>query len=599
MKGIIYVFGVRRRIYFKKLITSVIKNDKFGGVSNSLSTDLQRKTLLRSSVVALAMAVVFILQIFSASPGATVNEYPAEDSLWQYPEIEYNRQGIYNGMVIPLDAQLNAKYEFVMSVEKFPVEVLLPNGLFALAGEYDAAVYNEIGVYISGANVVVDREGVIKVFFDAPVHPGENSGHDEDLTSPDETEENHNGNDALPPYLTRSERPGTDVSNNEEDDDGFTEDTYNNTSNDTGDTGTGAGSDSGAGAGSDTGSVIEPGTTPDAGSYGEPDIGGSSDSDSGESAAAHSGSMFDNITSGNYANAYDRGENDELYTIKFEILCYFDLDKLPTMPGDEAWMVEIFNTIYLNGIYTGTYITIEVQPNEINDLLVIDLFNLDSMSDPVYLIEGMRTYNGVINWNDNNSAKRPNSTGFELTLYYQINGMENPEPLTTEVLEGWGMEAEEAAELIASLATPTLVKSGTTGNFWTYTYNGLPAQLNIIEGYTDDEPPEPIISATIPISYSFKMNSEEDIKNNYLIEPTVTPSGYVCTLKEVYSISKVWKDYSNAYGTRVIWEVLSQNLNLSRMVADTIEPLGTLSNIDNITLPNVIVTHSGTENGDT
>jgi len=520
----------------------------------------------------MVVAMVFAMQIIPFIPGLTANAIPSAENLWKYPKIELNKQEIYEGMAIPANAEMNAKFEFTKTGSAFPIEVFLPDGLYATAGEHTAKAFDSADKLVPGAKVVVDSKGIIKVYFKAPERTENDSqDNDDSLTTGEDDSENNDSE-------TKDSGEGTTGSSEPDAQE------PDASSNGSGNESTGSGNEG-------TGEESNSGPESDAGPAGN-EPAGSEPTSSDENDADGSVSMFTNVGALT-AYAFDKEadeDEDEKYKIKFEIPCYFDLEKLPTQPEEDVWSVEILNTVLKDDKYTGKLVRVELIPDEINAFvpMFVELdLPLGDLNE--YVAEGTKAYTAVVNWNDNGSDKRPDWESFGLTLYYQTSSMGSPEPLTLEVLVEWGLDAEASADLPE---TPVPVRTGTTSNNWVFTYSGLPAQLRIVDDYDyEEEPPVPILGAALPITYSFKMNDEAGIRADYLVEETTGPDGYINTLKEVFIIKKEWKDYNNAYGTRASWQTLSENLNLSRICGVATESLGTL---DSVSVPNATVTPSGT-----
>jgi len=648
------------RFFYTKLLR------KAGGGKTPGKVKSQGRAKWRVRGISLIMTATLIMQLLPVIPGVFANTVPTDENIWKYPEIEYNGRSIYDGIVIPVEAELNAKFEFMIGGGTSPTEVFLPDFLYAVAGEYSAAAFDIYGSVLPGAKVIIDDKSVIKVYFDAPepidddnanddgattsddedADDGDSKSNDDDTGSsehnePDSDEKdsgstNDSGYDSCENACENScqctdadsdrgstDRGVSDGSGNETENGSGAESGSGGSQAETSPTDTeppGSGSDSGSNNGSGSSSGSGSDAASDTGSSGGSDTGSSngtgsssgsdtgsgsgqgsgqdaepsSEPGSGEDSIAASPNMFDNIgplTAQAYDGGADAGHIPE-YTIKFEIPCYFDVDMLPPMPEPifneeteewetEAWTVDILNTVLKDGEYKGEFVTVELEQPEFEPFT--SLFDFEILSGPEYITSGEKNYTATINWNDNNrESSRPDweSLTAGLTLYYQIPGigMTEPVPLTEAILTGWGISPAAAANLIN---TP---EPGRTAlNYWSYIYENLPANLLEIDGYEEEEPFDPIVLNTFPITYSIKMPSatQSIIENNYIVEQT-GPNDFRATLKEVFTITKEWKDSNNAFDTRVDWDELLENLGLSRSkIGETVpEGLGNLDELD-------------------
>ena len=361
------MLNIGRRFFYSKIMRKV-KTEY-----NPLGVNRKRYT----KAIALFLAAVIIAQMFSMMPGVFAGIRPLDNDLWSHPDIDYNGRRIYNGMQIPIGAELNASYEFTIRGGRDKVEVFLPDELTVAAGEYDAAAFYVNGRFLTETKVKVDRYGKIEVQLDgiaqmlldianaeastdtAHEHDGENccESHADETGSGDDNDTDLN--------ITIDDGYG-DLTGNVTGDFGQNDEngTINPDGNSSGNSATGssepvgAESNSGTNSNQTTGENSENNTTTDSGSSAsntpastsatvttpeptpapaaapESAPAESSDDDSGmhKNVNNYSASMFNNVGSLRASAANTIDINDIEYIIKFEIPVEFDEEKLPEQP---------------------------------------------------------------------------------------------------------------------------------------------------------------------------------------------------------------------------------------------------------------------------
>ncbi|MCL2662536.1 MAG: Cna B-type domain-containing protein [Oscillospiraceae bacterium] len=624
------MFDIRRRAVYSKIVDKLIA----------------KKPRWRGRAVALLMSVLIVLQMLVPFPwgfAGTRAEQTDENELWMHPRIEFDGANIYDGVGIPLSAMMNAVYEFTLNTGQFPIEVSLPDVLKAVTGEYSAVAFDVYGEFLSGVKVIVDEDGVIKVYFEPDAENAEGdanadnaAGIDVDIVAEDCCESCADDNGSIEPDMTDldssaggnpAESSGDAAGNNGNSTENPTNEAPGNAANGSSepayndaysaDKYTSTGLDAKDAASSKTDTM-------------PPDSEQSGDSEDGirKSKSGSSISMFGNAGALT-ASAFYSGADGEQIRIEFEIPVHFDIDNLPPMPEPvfnedteeweeaEPWLVDVFHTVLEDDEYVGEFVTVEVLPGEFElSFAAMDdgvLFD----DDAEFYAEGSRFFMGIIDWNDNGwtypwdtEGRRPDYKDFELTLYFEIPGRESEE-LTAQHLVDWGwvkvLPAEDTPAAFETaleealknaqemINTPIPTFSGLRSNFWTYAYSGLPTSLREIIGYEEDtDPAKPIYATeTVGITYSFKMK-DTSFESDYIIAD-LSPSigvGYINTRREVFTFTKEWKDANNKHLTRVGWDELSANLNFSRLSGDDTVQLGTLADFSENIIPDVTITYN-------
>ena len=636
-------------------MTDIYVSKGFGKMKDKVRRffNLKNKTWRHDKVIALVIVAVLIAQMLVGIPGISfaAGNRPDKDDLWMYPEIEYMGRRLYDGMVISADAELNAKYEFIQPGDAFPLEVLLPDGLYAPADEYKAVAFDIHGVMIPGAKVIVDKDGVIKVHFDAPDRTDDTSDDtyaatgegglnasddccescDDNTGSSDRDDANSGSSTGIDSDDFDVETAGNDENTGENPDSetgsdasSGSDEPVNNyaetgseseygSSGSSGETSAGSGSESGAGTGTET--TETPGN--EAGDEDGMNTKSQHESITISASEPPVKSMFDNIGTST-ANATYTGLIEE-FRIVFELPCFLDPDELPEMPepvfneeteewdDPELWLIEIFNTILRpDGEYKGEFVTIELL-NEFDGFELMPMMEIMALDADDIQADTERFFVGSINWNDgNNTGERRTPFlppgDFELTLHVSVPAFGIDRPITAQDLIDWGWvkpadgspealaAAITAAENLITTPTPAVTGPGapTTGNLWSYTYTGLPANLTVN-------------GTSHTINYWFTMNDETAVGNAYLIEDLRPGTvGYRNTAKETFTIVKEWKDNHNAYGTRPNWGGFIANLNFGRSFGATDnDPLGTVTAPDRAKIPHANVGPQVTINPDT
>ena len=652
------MFGIGRRFFYQKYLKNARGADKPGEFETNeqklrgeafINKELLkieqksqtkktngRKTLWYSRAAALLMIAVLVSQMFSFVPGMFAGNIPDKEGLWMYPEIEYNGRTIHDGMTIPVGAEMNAKFEFLIDENAFPVEVFLPDVLRAEADEYPADAFNIYGQKIPGAEVIVNEKGEIFVHFDAPeTDDGDNANTDGTAGS---------GNNEPDYECDEScDHDAGSSDDNEHDLSGFSSNIFGE--NDENPDGKETKNFPSGSIEPAVGSVISDSKnspSSDSTLSGETDSNSESCNDDGMSINSSSASMFSDIGPSR-ASANDTPTDPllRLYRIVFELPVYFDLEKLPEQPepdfeaynaaleamedGDEdpelhtdPWLVKVLNTEYDSylGRYEAELIEVVIEPEEVEFEEFATAFDIVpfNVSD---LADGKKEYEPFINWNDNSSPRRPRSaTGDDtpvrslplppvvvLQLQYSTDGGTTFVNLTAQQLVDWGFVTGPTALADANaILTPEIVSrlGSATENEWLYLYDSLPSRLfQRVEEQVDPEDPDKgthMVERNIRnLQYRFTVTTPDNptyVTGNY-IEAVLTELprgdyGYRYTIKENFSVTKEWKDGnmpdgSSRYNTRPAEDALLTNLELYRQ---GITPrIGTLNQRSGLPVP--------------
>ena len=633
-----------------------------------------------SRAAALFMVTVLIAQMFTFLPGLSfdsgpVNEELRDDLLWMWPEIVYGDETIYNGMEIPVDAILNAKYEFTIKEDGFPVKVFLPDVLKPAAGIEELVDFIVNGKLYDEVEFLVTEEGEIDVVFDPSMLENEKvediakldgatcSGDCEPEEECCESNADITGSVELNDVILDNSLDGNDgkiVENEPENDENLTEngvgDLIENSptsSNEPVENGTSGGVTEGEIEGEietenfdsqiqesenstttfdpNPASDLVPFYTPVSIDF-DPDTGSCND----DCEAHSSPSIFANVGSPTAGAHEGKLEDDGLFTITFMIPVEFDLDALnikfpkpgpdldaleayyellETLDEDdevpemdvEPWLVTIQNTVYDRG--TGKYKSEDVVVELVYGFeLIMPLdITINSYTAANYQAQGTTTFEGIVNWNDNQETptKRPTIAGegaarLLLTLYYYIPGlMDKPAELNADILTAWreGINTTEfpnpyPVTIIETPASP----SAQSAQDWKYQYTGLPLELRTRDPQDTTKLTE---APAIKIEYSFMLRDDTGytapgrVSDNFIIEPLpagVDAVGFMCTRKADFVITKEWKDGlgdagTSRYGTRPIDEEdLLERLNLGR--DGKLTSFGTLDSIKTVDIEN-------------
>ena len=582
------VFDIRRRFFYSKIFDKLIA----------------KKARWRGRAVALLMSALFVVQMLVPLPwgfAESRSEQPNENELWVHPRIEFNGTNIYNGVSIPLSAKMNAVYEFTINTGQFPIEVSLPDVLKAVTGEYSSVAFDVYGELVSGVKVFVDRNGVIEVHYEQDVINDEDDENDYGATDYDEEDEAEDCCESCADDIGSDEPDEADYSEepdeNSEESSGYTDENDEIPDED------------------QASEALE-----DATSGSDEPVDNDADEVDNDSI-----SMFPNIGSPT-ASAFYIGTTGEQITIKFEIPCYFDIDKLPPMPEPvfdeetsvwdepDPWLVDVFHTEIIDEKHVGEFVTVEILPGE------FELF-ISAMDDVVFDVgtvfrafapPGFIALTARVNWNDGDWANRPYKDtvdDFPLTIMIEIPGVISPaRAFTVEDLLDWGWAAgdsdtdkeDDAEERLAERTSSSL----TVGNnqHWAFVYTGLPQSIAPMIEEIDPETDQAVIDPEtglpvlipgehITIIYSFVMDDEKEIEKNYIITPLDDPeTGFLCTRKEVFIVYKEWKDNNNTYKTRPdSFSEVYENMNFNRTHGLLLDDLGTLADPDEDFIPNVNV----------
>ncbi|MCL2820731.1 MAG: Cna B-type domain-containing protein, partial [Oscillospiraceae bacterium] len=613
MERIHDMFGIGRRFFYHKILKNAggaNKPEEPGKTEQRLREEafiksellkaerraeskktIGRKTLWYSRVAALFMVAVLVAQMFSFAPGMFAGRLPRMDDLWMFPEIEYKDKTIYDGMTIPIGAEMNAKFEFLIDESAFPIEVFLPDVLRAEADLYLAAAFDIYGAYYPGAKVIVNEKDEIWVHFDAPKQKDEDganndgregSGNSADGYECDEScdhdagsndnETAVSGTSGQVSFGENDENP--DPASSENSSTGSVEPTSgnvnsgseNSSSNDT------PISNSEPVENSSSSSSVTP---TDADSNTE-----ACNDEDGMSAGSSSASIFSGIGSATAsANEGDSSSapKDPLsskYWIKFELPVFFDEDELPPQPdpewdayfealdameeGDEEpelhidpWLVDILNTEYDKNIgkHVAEFVEIVIEPEAL-EYEAAEAFGFEIYSETQlyrYIeLGGQTPFTATVNWNDNkeDAETRPSHLPadgryLQLQLYFIVDGMAARQPVTAALLIQWGAAANVTAANNILRVTPS--RTGTTNNFWAYNFT-LPAQLVAAE--------ETVPGTWVPsgeplnVTYSFALFDDDPLFN----DPT-NPKTLGLSIAEDYIIESRVEDPTLAVNT--------------------------------------------------
>jgi len=494
---------------------------------NMITSGLGRVNTRLKKAVALLLVTILVFQLIPFSMGATavtepVNE-PVNSNLWMYPEILYYGSSIYDGMQLGVDAQMQAKYEFTAEIGAFPVEVLLPDGLKAVPGVYVASTVGVDGGENYPGYVVVDETGTILAYLDeTPALFSKEGGSAE----PGDLYVTQNGDSEC--CTSCADETGSD----EPDDLGF---------------------------------------------EGEPSDLYQSDETEQVCNEQTEHSHFSESIDG----ASDIVDDIKTYTVSFTLPAVFNIHNLPPAPAasssddaGEEWLVSIFNTVFNGVTHSGEYVTVELIPEETeeetdtNEPVEALFMPLDITLPDLIAAPERRTFGATINWNDNDSNKRPRwgdgdtappaarapmIVDLILQYSYEIDGTTvGPFDLTADILADWKVSTS-----VPSLTTPRPpARTGSANeNVWLYTYTQLPTSL----GIENSSALGTIIEGSeIEIIYSFRVPDPASYIDNNFIKSDLTGAGvtgFMYTLKETFEITKVWKDGNlpgggSRYGTR-------------------------------------------------